>query len=315
MNKPLSAAALALGLLAAGQGAWAGEPASCQQVHISGPGWTDIRATNAMAGVLLDALGYKQKLDNLSVPMTYLGLERGQIDVFLGNWMPAQKLMVEPKLKAGSIEVVHPNLENAKFTLAVPDYVAAAGVHSFADLAKFADKFDHKIYGIEPGAPANQSIKKMLEQHDFGLNGWSLMESSESGMLSQLARKESGKEWIVFLAWEPHVMNTKYKLSYLSGGDAYFGPNYGGATVNTVARRGFADQCPNVAKLFRQMQFDVGLENRLVSELADNKADERAVAAAALKAQPELLKSWLAGVKTAAGTDALPAARKALGLK
>ena len=35
-------------------------------------------------------------------------------------------------------------------------------------------------------------------------------------------------------------MNTEFHLTYLSGGDAYFGPNYGGATVNTVTRTGFS---------------------------------------------------------------------------
>jgi glycine betaine/proline transport system substrate-binding protein len=141
------------------------------------------------------------------------------------------------------------------------------------------------------------------------------MESSEAGMMSQLTRKVAAHEWIVFLGWEPHVMNTKFKLVYLSGGDAYFGPNYGGATVNTVVRHGYAEQCPNVARLFRQMQFNVNLENRMVSALTDDKANEKAVAEAALKTQPELLKSWLAGVKTAGGADALPAVQKAIGLK
>ncbi len=42
-------------------------------------------ATNAMSGILLKALGYKQNVANLSVPITYQGLKKGQIDVFLGN--------------------------------------------------------------------------------------------------------------------------------------------------------------------------------------------------------------------------------------
>ena len=28
-----------------------------------------------------------------------------------------------------------------------------------------------------------------------------------------------GKEPIVFLGWEPHPMNTKFKMAYLTGGD------------------------------------------------------------------------------------------------
>ncbi|ASW00843.1 choline ABC transporter substrate-binding protein [Paraburkholderia aromaticivorans] len=295
--------------------ALAAEPQSCTQVNMAGPGWTDIDATNAMTGVLLKALGYRQNVANLSVPITYQGLKKGQIDVFLGNWMPAQAPVVKPFEEEKSIEVVHPNLSNAKFTLAVPDYVAASGIHSFADLAKNADKFDSKIYGIEPGAPANQNIKKMVDDKAFGLGNWKLVESSETGMLTQVERAVREKKWIVFLAWEPHLMNTRFKLTYLDGGDQYFGPNYGGATVNTVARSGYAEQCPNVGKLFRQLTFNVDLENGVITEVLEKKTPVDAAAAQALKRHPELLKSWLDGVTTASGANGLQAVQTALGVK
>lgn len=302
-------------LCAAATFASAAEPQSCTQVNMAGPGWTDIDATNAMTGVLLKALGYKQNVANLSVPITYQGLKKGQIDVFLGNWMPAQAPVVKPFEEEKSIEVVHPNLSNAKFTLAVPDYVAAAGIHSFADLAKNADKFDSKIYGIEPGAPANQNIKKMVDDKAFGLGNWKLVESSETGMLTQVERAVREKKWIVFLAWEPHLMNTKFKLTYLDGGDKYFGPNYGGATVNTVARSGYATQCPNVGRLFKQLTFNVDLENGVITEVLEKKTGVDVAATEALKRHPELLKSWLDGVNTASGANGLQAVQTALGVK
>lgn len=121
--------------------------------------------------------------------------------------------------------------------------------------------------GIEPGAPANQNIKRMLADHALGAANWSLVESSETGMITQIERAVRDKRWIVFLGWEPHLMNTKFRLTYLAGGDAYFGPNDGGATVNTVARAGFADQCTNLARLFRQMTFTVDIENRMIADM------------------------------------------------
>ena len=293
----------------------AAEPQSCMQVRMANPGWTDIDATNAMAGVVLKALGYQQNVSNLSVPITYQGLKRGQIDAFLGNWMPAQGPLVKPFVDEKSIEVVHPNLSNAKFTLAVPDYVAAAGVHSFADLQKNSSRFDSKIYGIEPGAPANQNIRKMVDEKAFGLDGWKLVESSETGMLTQVERAVREKKWIVFLAWEPHLMNTKFHLTYLDGGDKYFGPNYGGATVNTVARTGYVAQCPNVGRLLKQMTFNVDLENGVIAEVLDTKTSVDAAAAEALKRNPELVKSWLEDVTTATGGNGLEAVQAALATK
>ena len=52
------------------------------------PGWTDITSTNVVAGTLLKALGYKQAVNTLSVPIVFQALSSGQLDVFLGNWMP-----------------------------------------------------------------------------------------------------------------------------------------------------------------------------------------------------------------------------------
>ncbi|MGP3592212.1 choline ABC transporter substrate-binding protein [Vagococcus sp. WN89Y] len=292
----------------------AAEQQRCATIIQSDPGWTDIAATNALSGVVLNALGYQQKVQNLSVALAFQGLKTGQVDVFLGNWMPAQAPVMQKFTADGAINVVGANLPAARFTLAVPDYVAAAGVKDFADLQKYADKFEHKIYGIAPGAPANQNLKKMLDKQDFALKNWQLVESSESGMLAQVTRAVERKAWIVFLGWEPHAMNTRFKLAYLSGGDAYFGANYGSATVNTVTRKDFATDCPNVNRFFSQLKFDVGTENAVISRVLDNKEAVQEAAKAELIKRPDLLKTWLAGVTTRDGKPGLAAVEQALGL-
>lgn len=311
-SRRLMAAILSAAVVMPWTATYAAEPSRCTQVRMADPGWTDIDATNAIAGFVLGALGYRQNIANLSVPITYEGLKKSQVDVFLGNWMPAQGPLVKPFVDSHAIDVLHANLTNAKFTLAVPDYVAAAGVHTFADLAKHADKFDDKIYGIEPGAPANQNISKMIGDKAFGLGDWKLVASSETGMLTQVARAVREKRWIVFLAWEPHLMNTEFHLTYLSGGDAYFGPNYGGATVNTVTRSGFANECTNLGRLFKQMTFNVDLENQIIANVLQNKVNVDTAARDALKAHPQLLAPWLTGVTTVSGANGLQAVNSAL---
>jgi glycine betaine/proline transport system substrate-binding protein len=305
--------ALALtGLLLAAAPAAAADPDSCATVRMSDPGWTDITSTNGVLGTLLEPLGYTQKVETLAPPVTFESLKNSQIDVFLGNWMPAQSRFIEPLTAEKAIEVIRPNLDGIRFTLAVPAYVAEAGVKDFADLAKHADKFDKKIYGIEPGAPANQNIQKMIDTKDFGLDGWTLVESSEQGMLSQVDRAARRKEWIAFLAWEPHPMNAKFPITYLSGGDAYFGPNYGRATVYTVTRRDLSKNCPNLARLLSQLTFTVEMENQIMGTILDEGADGKTAAAKYLKAHPDLLAGWLAGVTTRDGQDGLAAVRAAL---
>ncbi|MEQ5836101.1 choline ABC transporter substrate-binding protein [Marinobacter sp. NFXS9] len=293
--------------------AQAAVPEQCQTVRFSDPGWTDINVTNALTTTVLKGLGYDTSIDLLSVPIGFRSLQNNDIDVFLGNWMPAQQKFADQY--EGGYERLRANLKGAKFTLAVPDDVKEkAGVTSFADLDKHADQFDHKIYGIEPGAPANNLIQKMIDNDDFGLGDWKLVESSEQGMLSQVSRAERRDQFVVFLAWEPHPMNLQHDLTYLSGGDDYFGPNYGGATIYTLTRNGYSDDCSNVGTLLDNLQFKLDMESQIMGSILNDGEEADEAARAYLKAHPDVLSAWLDGVTTVDGQPGLPAVKQDLGL-
>jgi glycine betaine/proline transport system substrate-binding protein len=221
----------------------AAEPAQCATVNFSDVGWTDITVTTAVASTLLDALGYTTKTTMISVPVTYKSLADGKnMDVFLGNWMPTMENDIKPYRDAGTVETVRANLENAKYTLAVPEALYNKGLKDFADLPKFKQELGAKIYGIEPGNDGNRMIQSMIDKNAFGLKdaGFKVVESSEAGMLSQVDRAQRRGTDVVFLGWEPHPMNTRFKMKYLTGGDDFFGPNYGQATIYTNTRKGYS---------------------------------------------------------------------------
>ncbi|WP_413785927.1 choline ABC transporter substrate-binding protein [Agrobacterium sp. rho-13.3] len=317
MNKNFRIGRMTSGLLllaaAFAGNAHAADDAACKTIRLSDPGWTDITATNGVASVVLGALGYEADVKTLSVPIGYQAMKTGEIDVFLGNWMPAQKSFIDDLNSAKAIEVIGQNLEGAKFTLAVPAYMAEKGIKDFADLAKHGDEFDHKIYGIEPGAPANQNIQKIIASEKFGLKDWELVESGEQAMLAQVDRAGKSKKGVVFLAWAPHPMNEKFSIEYLSGGDDYFGPNFGGAEVYTLARTGWTAQCPNAAGLFKNLKFDVTMENNLMGEILAGQTATDA-AKAWLKANPKSIDTWLNGVTTLDGKPGNEAVKAAIGL-
>ena len=291
----------------------AGEAESCQQVRLADVGWSDLNITNAMTRYLLSALGYETEVLRLSLPQTYDALAAGEADVFLGNWMPAQAKLSQPMVDAGAVERLHANLEGARYTLAVPQYVYEAGVKNFADIARFAERFDRTIYGIEPGNDGNALVKKMIASNAFGLGDFRLDESSEQGMLTQVRMKELlDRQWIVFLGWEPHPMNVRHKLAYLDGGDDYFGPNQGGATVYTVVRKGYAQQCPNVARLLGNLEFSLDMENQLMDRVLNEKDNPRRAVRNWLKRNPERLDAWLKGVATRSGAPGNVAVKASL---
>ncbi len=310
MRTPLLLTAAAALALAAPASA---DDASCAQIRMSDPGWTDITSTNALAGVVLTALGYEQDVSTLSVPVGFEGMKAGDVDVFLGNWMPSHAAFREELDAAGAVEVLAKNLTGAKFTLAVPAYVGAAGVGDFADLDANAEKFDSTIYGIEPGAVATLNIQKMIDADEFGLGDWTLVDSGEQAMLAQVRRAKNSEDWILFLAWAPHPMNVEFDITYLSGGDAYFGPDYGGAEVFTLARTGWPTECPNAAQLFRNLVFSVDMENEMMGLILGGEAPDDA-AEAWLKDHPDTLDPWLEGVTTLDGGAGLDAVKASLGL-
>ncbi|ABU74070.1 hypothetical protein VIBHAR_06178 [Vibrio campbellii ATCC BAA-1116] len=290
-----------IALSAVATGAYANQ---CETVRFADVGWTDITATTAVTSELLKGLGYKTKTDLLSVPVTYSSMANGDIDVFLGNWMPTMEGDIAKYREAGTVETVRANLEGAKYTLAVPKYVYDAGVKSFADLAKNADKFKDRIYGIEPGNDGNRLIQDMIDSDAFGLKDFSLVESSEAGMVSQVSRAVRRNQWIVYLGWAPHPMNSNVEMEYLSGGDDFFGPNYGGANVYTNVRQDYLSECQNVGQLLKNLEFSLEMENQLMEAILNQKQKPAKAAQEWLNANPQQLEAWLEGVKTLDGKDA-----------
>ncbi len=295
-------------------GAQAADPDSCRVVRFSDVGWTDITATTATATVVLKGLGYEPTTQVLAVPVTYASLKNGDIDVFLGNWMPTMEADIAPYREDGSVETVVTNLEGAKYTLAVPTYLYEAGLQSFEDIAEFSDQLGGQIYGIEPGNDGNRLILDMIEADQFGLGSFELVESSEAGMLSAVQRAVRTEQPIVFLGWEPHPMNANVEMSYLAGGDDVFGPNFGGATVHTNVRAGYTTECPNIGALLNNLVFSLEMENEIMGAILNDGADPEAAATEWLKANPEALDTWLAGVTTLSGDEGLAAVKSSLGL-
>lgn len=288
--------------------------AGCDKVTFSDVGWTDITATTAVSSLILQALGYQTATQVLSVPVTYEGLAKGDIDVFLGNWMPTMASNIQPYLDAKTVDSVRPNLEGAKYTLATNEAGAKLGIKDFKDIAAHAADLGDKIYGIEAGNDGNKLILDMLDKNAFGLKDAKidLVESSEQGMLAQVAKQDQAAKPIIFLGWEPHPMNKNFKMTYLTGGDDFFGPNLGGATVATNTRAGYVAQCPNTGKFLSNLVFSLDMENAIMGDILDKGTDPAVAAKAWLAANPDAVKPWLAGVTTKDGGDAVAAVMAAL---
>jgi glycine betaine/proline transport system substrate-binding protein len=102
-------------------------------------------------------------------------------------------------------------------------------------------------------------------------------------------------------------MNANFELTYLEGGDDFFGPDLGGATVYTNTRAGYVAECPNVGKLLQNMEFTLAMENEIMGAILDDGKDPDEAAKGWIQSNAGVLDTWLAGVTTLDGSDAMAA--------
>jgi len=288
---------------------WFGCAKKKNEVRFVSVSWTGVTIKTELGMKILNSLGYNVSNKMVSVPIAYQGLDTNEADIFLGNWMPSMKTISDEFFKKGTVVKYMANMPGAKYTLAAPSYVVDGGLKDFKDIAKYADKLDNKIYGIEEGNDGNLIIEDMIKKNMFGLGKFELVSSSETGMLGQVKSFVKDKKWIVFLGWAPHHMNVTFNMKYLTGSDAStFGENNGTATVYTNIRKGFDKEKPNVAKFINNYTFPISMMNEIMTILNKNnemKPDEAGLEW--IKKHPEIYKVWLKDIKTVDGKEALPA--------
>ena len=124
-------------------------------------------------------------------------------------------------------------------------------------------------------------------------------------MLAQVERAIAAKRPIVFFGWEPHPMNTRFDMRYLTGGDASFGPNYGGATVYTNVRAGYLEECPNVGRLVKNLKFTLHGESEIMAGILERKLAPEA--AGRRVAEARIPRRWRAGSTASRRFDGRPA--------
>ncbi len=279
-----------------------------KEIRFASVSWTGVTVKTELAQNILNSIGYEADNKVLSVPIVYKALDMGDVDVFLGNWMPTMATIANKFFEKGTIVQYVANMTGAKYTLAVPTFTYEAGLQDFSDIAEYADKLDYKIYGLEPGNDGNLVIRSMIEQNMFGLGDFEIVTTSEPIMLSEVKAKSKEGEWVVFLGWSPHYMNQIIDMKYLTGSTAEtFGENDGTATIYTNIRKGFDKEQPNVAHFLKNLIFPISMINEISLMLQTNKDLKHGEAGMAyLKENPEVYRGWLKGVTTADGEPALP---------
>ncbi|RAK05252.1 glycine betaine/proline transport system substrate-binding protein [Halanaerobium saccharolyticum] len=260
--------------------------------------WPGVTVKTHVAAKIAEYLGYETEMTAASQAIIFKSLETEDLDVFLGNWLPTMQMHFNEYQEKGVVHNVRVNLEDVVYQTAVPEYVYEAGVQSLADLNEHAEKFDNKIYGIEPGNDGNIIIQEAIDNNTYNLGNWTLQASSTAGMLSSVQRAVNNKEWIAFNGWKPHYMNVMFDLKYLKDPEGIWGEN---DSVYTVARNGYQDENPNFYKFLEQFTVTAPIQNQWVDEYQNKDRDPEAVAEEWIANNLDVVNQWVFGVKSTDG--------------
>jgi glycine betaine/proline transport system substrate-binding protein len=269
--------------------------------------WPGVTIKTHVAAKIGEYLGYETEMTSGSQAIVFKGMDTGDLDVFLGNWLPTMKMHFDKYEEKGAVHNVRVNLFDVVYRTAVPEYVYEAGVKSLADLNEYADKFNSKIYGIEPGNEGNIIIQNAIKNNNYNLEDWSLQASSTAGMLTSVKRAINNEEWIAFNGWKPHYMNVMFDLRYLEDPEGIWGE---GERVYTVARNGYQDENPNFYKFLEQFKVTAPIQNKWIDSYKRQEKDPEVVAEEWIANNLDVVNQWVYGVETADGEMARKAIKE-----
>lgn len=277
-----------------------GAMASTDTIIFGSQAWPGATIKTEVARQILEKIGYDTEATSGTSTLLSVGLRQGDIDVMLENWMPDMKEIIQKNTQSGKATQLAVNIKDARLDLVVPAYVWNAGVHSIADLHKYADQFDHKILGIESGNVDNEIVKDSIGKNTYKLGDWQLIPSSTAAMLVEVGKHIKNKQWVAFIGWRPHWMNSKYDLKYLNDPQNMFS---GTSTVLTLANSAFVEKHPNVIRFLKQFIQTTETENDWIYDYGYKKKDKSVIARTWIKNHPDTIAQWLKGVTSAEGNE------------
>jgi glycine betaine/proline transport system substrate-binding protein len=264
--------------------------------------WADLVVETEIAMQVLNKLGYPASTQEVAVPLAAEALATGRADVYLGNWWPSQQAVFTEHIDTGAVKVAGTVLEGTEYAPAVPGYVAEQlGVRSLADLDQHADAFERKIYGIEPGAPGNETISQAIAQDAYGLGDWELVASSTEAMLAEVSRRAAAGEPVVFLGWSPHWMTSEFNLHFLDDPQSVWP---GAGQVRSLIRSELETADPNLVRFVSQISVDTATASDFIRAVDKDGKPAETVAQEWMQAHPDRIEAWLQGVTSVDGEPA-----------
>ncbi|UVJ46394.1 glycine betaine ABC transporter substrate-binding protein [Pseudomonas sp. LS1212] len=239
-------------------------------IRIGWVNWSDTEIAVKLANTAIqDHLKQPVKLVLADIGIQFQALANGNIDLIPMVWLPSTHKAFYDKYrdKLEDLGVLY----EGRIGMAVPTSIPTSEIASVEDLNKpeVRQKLGGKILTSEVGNGQYKLTEKAIKE--YNLDGYKMVASSESGMLSELDRNLKRDKWSLINAWSPHWMFSKWSLRYLDDPKQIFG---GAEKIHAVARKGFSAEHPEVARFFANYTIPQADLEKLMFTARDSSADQ-----------------------------------------
>ncbi|MFP4214050.1 MAG: glycine betaine ABC transporter substrate-binding protein [Desulfohalobiaceae bacterium] len=212
---------------------------------------SEIASTHLVQAVLQERMHIPCEIIEMQADQMWEAVAAGEVDAMVSAWLPETHKHYYEQYE-NQVQNLGPNLEGARIGLVVPNttlgrQTAGTGlrnqpyitIDSISEIKEHADKFRHRIIGIDPESGVMHRTKEAMQAYD--LDNFRLTKGSEVSMTAELKNAILKKEWIVVTGWVPHWMFARWDLKFLEDPEGVYG---GEEHIATIARQGLEEDRP-----------------------------------------------------------------------
>lgn len=225
--------------------------------------WTSTVPPTKIASLILQDMGYEVKETAADAGSVYMGLSRGDLDVFMDAWVPMHQTYLD-KFE-GKIESTAVSYPEADTGWTVPAYME--DINSLEDLKGREGDFNNEFYGIEAGAGATIESDEIIKAYDFDFKQVS---SSEGGMLAQAQRLMEKEKPVVFYGWRPHTMFNKFDLKVLKNEKGFFETS----SVQVITNSELKDNAPEAYEFLSNWNITLDEVEEMIVKIEEGQDPE-----------------------------------------
>ncbi|WP_067726011.1 glycine betaine ABC transporter substrate-binding protein [Oceanobacillus damuensis] len=229
--------------------------------------WTSTVPPTEVASLILQDMGYEVEQTSADAGNVYIGLSRGDIDVFMDAWLPAHEVYLDKYSE--NIESVAVSYDGADAGWVVPTYME--DINSIEDIKGNEELFKNEMYSIEEGASATGIIDEMIADYELDINQ---VNSSEGGMIAQAMRLMQQEEPVIFYGWRPHTMFNKFDLKFVEENRGHFNS----ASVEVIANNELKENAPDVYEFLSNWTISIDDVEYMIQQIEDEGRDSAEVA-------------------------------------